>query len=600
MIFSFALICNNETQLRACIDKLEAHYQLICVFHHRHFVSGFYQKNTHYKSLGSLEVTQRHIHYDDHCYQWIAHSNTFSDLFADPNLTFESKAKAIDGPFCLFNWNKHSQTFHAACDALGQYTLHYSQVENGFVCASEASFIAVLKNEVQLNSAALSCWLAGHPNPNMSLFKHIHTLPFAHYLTASTDGIQHKPYWELRFSPTAHTLNDNEAIEQFHTILKNAVAHNIGNDNLAVVSQMSGGLDSSSVTALAALFQKQHNNALFSLSHYYEKSPESDESELIDILSHHIGCDEHHWMAADKEAYRDFLSLYPTDFDSPGTVLSSRYFDEFALCERHNASLLLTGNGGDEMCWGHSSVYSQRFLSGDLGVVYEVFKACRKTGMSFVDVAKKLFLKPLLPTAFLKAVRSKSIDVMGDRVALPTWLPSNTADTVKQSLNINNPFDSKKQPVHFARYHTVKTSSTFNSLRSYQKVGAAHNIKVAHPFFDKHIAQFSFDVKPKQLIRGPFPKWLLRSAMNAYLPEKVCWNTKKTTFDQHFTGLVRENATAIRQLLRHEKLADLGLLEPKPLLQQFDHVVNNASGYVTVDLLYAILTQCWITQHHSD
>jgi hypothetical protein len=131
-------------------------------------------------------------------------------------------------------------------------------------------------------------------------------------------------------------------------------------------------------------------------------------------------------------------------------------------------------------------------------------------------------------------------------------------------------------------------------------VGEVYDIQVAHPFFDKHVAEYSFNVAPKQLIRGAFPKWLLRSAMDEYLPKEVCWNTHKTTFDQHFTGLIRDNAPKLRQALAHEKLADMGLLDPKTLLAQFDNVVSSDNGYVTVDLLYAILTQCWVQQHHDN
>nr|WP_242698606.1 asparagine synthase C-terminal domain-containing protein [Alteromonas sp. 5E99-2] len=380
-------------------------------------------------------------------------------------------------------------------------------------------------------------------------------------------------------------------------MLKQSVTQSIGVDHSSVVSQMSGGMDSSSVTALAIEHQHNNSNKLISLSHFYSKSPESDESDLIKLLNNSLDCDDHILMAADNDQYSDFLSLYPTDFDSPGTVLSPRYHHEFQHCQHHNASLLLTGNGGDEMCWGHASAYTQRFMRGDISVIKEVFLGCKQTGIPFRAVAKKLFIKPLVPNYIMsllgKQTRSETID-------LPNWLTPQGQGLANASLTITSPYSQAENSVHFARHHTLKTTATFNSLRSYQKVGAQYGIKVAHPFFDKNIAQHSFDVSPKQLIRGAYPKWLLRSAMDKYLPKEVCWNTHKTTFDQHFTKLVRDNAVQLRNVLSHPKLADLGLLEPGPLLAQFDNVVQNKAGYVTVDLLYAILTQVWITQHHND
>ena len=135
-------------------------------------------------------------------------------------------------------------------------------------------------------------------------------------------------------------------------------------------------------------------------------------------------------------------------------------------------------------------------------------------------------------------------------------------------------------------------------MRSYQKVGWQYGIDVAHPFFDPRMAEFSFAVPGKQLIRGPYPKWLLRNAMQNHLPESVCWNVKKVTFDNHFGQLVKDNAKPLRELLSDTRLASLGLVDNDVLLKAFDAAVGGNGVSVHVDLLYAILTQRWIQQHH--
>ena len=161
-----------------------------------------------------------------------------------------------------------------------------------------------------------------------------------------------------------------------------------------------------------------------------------------------------------------------------------------------------------------------------------------------------------------------------------------------------NPFNKKKDKVGYARYQALKTTSTFNSLRSYQKVAWQYGIEVVHPFFDPRIAEFTFAIPPKQLIRGAYPKWLLRNAMDSLLPESVCWNVQKVTFDNHFGKLVKDNAEPLRKLLQDTRLEDMGLLDNSKLLDAFDSTVNGRKAHVHVDLLYAILTQRWIQQHH--
>jgi hypothetical protein len=85
--------------------------------------------------------------------------------------------------------------------------------------------------------------------------------------------------------------------------------------------------------------------------------------------------------------------------------------------------------------------------------------------------------------------------------------------------------------------------------------------------------------------------------MQDHLPNSVCWNKHKVVFDHHFANLIRNNKDELRQLLSHEGLQTLGLLDNTILLREFDAVVNNPNGCLSVDMLYAILTQLWFQTH---
>jgi asparagine synthetase B (glutamine-hydrolysing) len=146
----------------------------------------------------------------------------------------------------------------------------------------------------------------------------------------------------------------------------------------------------------------------------------------------------------------------------------------------------------------------------------------------------------------------------------------------------------------------MKTTSTYNALHSYDKLAQGFGIQVRHPFFDTQVAEFTFAIPEKQLIQGAYPKWLLRTSMQHMLPQSVCWNSQKTTFDQHFGSLVRENAESLREILKDERLCDMGLINRSLLLAEFDRVVADPSLPVQVDMLYAILTYSWLQTHFPD
>ncbi|TPV53883.1 lasso peptide isopeptide bond-forming cyclase [Aestuariibacter sp. GS-14] len=505
-------------------------------------------------------------------------------------------SNVITGPHTVFTWHNTHKKLYASRDALNQHVLYYGNVDGVTVISSEASFIAkLMPKRPTLNTTALACWLAGQPNPGLCLYNEIHTLPLGQSIEVSPAGKVHLHiFWDIDPHNKLILGSDSEYREAFLALLRGCVSSHIHPSDSLVVSQMSGGMDSTSITALVNELLKSPR-ACRALSHLYSHSASCDESANIKAMYAKLNLVDPIQVTVDAGAHRDFLSLYPTDFDSPGTVLSPRYHQECDLIRAAGGHRLLTGNGGDEMCWGHASAYTERLWAGEFGVIAEVLKACKQTGMARWPVARSLFVKPLIPQWLLNtAYKLKGYSPSN----IPPWLTPQAAKAATDASQIANPFNQRKQPVNYARYHAMKTTSTYNSVRSYQKVGWQYGINVAHPFFDARMAEFSFAVPGKQLIRGPYPKWLLRNAMQHHLPESVCWNVKKVTFDNHFGQLVKDNAEPLRELLNDTRLAELGLVNNAVLLKAFDAALSGNGVSMHVDLLYAILTQRWIQQHH--
>ena len=502
----------------------------------------------------------------------------------------------VPGAHTAFCWLAAKQQLIASRDPLNQHSLYYARLANATVVSSEARFIAdLMPAKPALNPAALACWLAGEPNPALSLYAKIHAWPLGCSLMAGVEGsLQETTFWDIDPHHEIRLPNDADYSDSFAELLNTAVSSHIAGEDQVVVSQMSGGMDSTSITALAHTMLSPARLCR-PLSHLYSQSASCDETTNIQAMYDHLALNNPIQVTVDSGEHRDFLSLYPTDFDSPGTVLSPRYHQECELISAAGSRRLLTGNGGDEMCWGHASAYTERIRNGELGVISEVLKACDQTHMARWPVLRSLFVKPLIPEWLLRVGRQLRGRNNADQ---PAWLTPQGAALAREAGTVSNPFHPQRQPVGYARYQALKTTSTFNSLRSYQKVAWQYGIEVAHPFFDPRIAEFSFAVPPKQLIRGAYPKWLLRSAMDKILPDRVCWDMQKVTFDNHFGQLVKDNARPLRELLTDTRLQEMGLLDNARLLDAFDKTVNGSVAHVHVDLLYAILTQRWIQQHH--
>jgi asparagine synthase (glutamine-hydrolysing) len=486
--------------------------------------------------------------------------------------------------------------------------LYVCQYLNCLIVTQRLDLIALFIKP-KASHRALAQWLSGRPDPNASMFDNIHLLPFAHF--GHYSALPSKAY--QRFAPnstgdTTHPLvvhrfwdiDPEHSIRHAHTddyaahwrgILQHRINHDLHLAKHQVASQMSGGMDSTSIAALAN--QELDQQHLIALSHTYNNTSSCDESDLIAVMVEHLQLQHHHQIELDQFADLDFAQLYPTQLASPGIVHSPKYAQELALLASLNVDVLLTGNGGDEMAWGHSLVYADRAMNGDFTVIKEVITTAKQHHLPVVKSLLKVLIKPNLPDALLSLLGKAP----AQQTQHPPWLGSQ-AFAQLAPLELHNPFPHQLGRQGLAsRYEGVMQTATFNSMRSYESLSRQHGISVRHPFFDPQLAEFSFAIPQKLHLQHTYPKYLLRKAMHPLLPEAVCWNPHKVIFDQHFANIVRANKISLQQLLSHPGLHDLGLVDNSKVLAAFASVVDDPNGSLNVNLLYTILTQSWYQTH---
>lgn len=516
-------------------------------------------------------------------------------LLALLNASSDTVATRLAGSFSYLFWHAQKQQLHIARDPLNSCPIYYLHNDSITVVASEARFFDRCQNiRLSPSPLALAGWLSGNVHPGKSMFREISSVPLSHGVCMEK-GVSEKltVLWDLHPQTRITYKDQAEYNQHFTQLLTQSVRRACTTSKQTVVSQMSGGLDSTSISALANQYVKTLQKELLPLSHIYRQSMSCNEQPLMEKMLTHMGLSNSINMVVDEGEQRDFLRLYPSDLDSPGTLLSPRYCQEIALVAEQGADVLLTGNGGDEICWGHSLAYTHRLRQREFGVIPEVIRACRQSGLSPFSVVGDLFIKPFLPERLLalaRRLRSRP------QLNAQSWLTPKAQLLVKP-IGIHNPFCQASQPVSHARYHSLFTTATFNSVRSYHKVALDRGVMVRHPFFDAQLAEFSFAIPDKQLIQGAYPKWLLRNAMQNILPDEVCWNTNKVIFDSHFSSLIRENQSELRVMLQDTRMADMGLIDQAALHGAFEQAVAQPQAPLHVDLLYAILTFNWLTRH---
>ena len=178
----------------------------------------------------------------------------------DSALLFEALLKwgdgAVDhliGEFAFAFWDGANQQLLLGRDILGLRPLHFHRGRHFFAFASMPSGLHAL-DEVPYDFDAdfMAERLAMLPRVGRSsYFKDIERVEPAHLVRVTRDGIQSHKYWRPR-GPSSSRATPQEYQEGLRAVFDEAVAARLRGSGDSVASQLSGGLDSSTVTASAA------------------------------------------------------------------------------------------------------------------------------------------------------------------------------------------------------------------------------------------------------------------------------------------------------------------------------------------------------------
>jgi asparagine synthetase B (glutamine-hydrolysing) len=453
------------------------------------------------------------------------------------------------------------------------------------------------------NSLALAQWVLGRPDPHLSMYQDIHQLAPAHTLTVTIApdfpqiDMQSRRFWDIE--PERQIIHDDprDYQVQLRELIISAINVRLPDSegvtsSTRIATQMSGGMDSTTISALlhGQLHNPDQQLHQHVISHRYANTAACDETKNIIAMQNHFGFAHFHTLDMGRFANMPFAELYPTDAQNPGIVRSPKYATEAQFCQSHNITQVFTGNGGDEMFWGHSQIYLDRLRAGEWEVLPESIKAARALNISQFSMLKDTFIKP-----WLKYVlpNKQLFDVLQYQ---PPWLGETAKALLAAQPHPHNPFIGDSLSKQF-RYHGLFYTATYNSMRAYQAVARDLGIRITHPLMDRDIAEFSFAIPQKHWLQQQYPKYLLRQSMQDILPKQVCWDQHKTTFDDHFKRVVATSAPWIRRLLSHPDLHEQGIINNDVIITAFDAMLADSNAALNVDMLYAILVQSWYQTH---
>ncbi|BCL78302.1 asparagine synthetase B [Ktedonobacteria bacterium brp13] len=273
----------------------------------------------------------------------------------------EDCVKHLNGIFAFAIWDETRQQLFMARDHLGVKPLFYAQRGSTLVFGSEIkALLAHPKIEPELDAQGIAELFGSSflRLPGSAIFAGIQQLRPAHTLTFSRERLSIKRYWNVQSAP--HTDDVETTAEHIRSLLEDTVKRQLISD-MPIVTLLSGGLDSSALTSLAARDFVRQQRTLDTYSMDFVGSDQDFESSAIRPsldgpwvarVSEYAKTRHHTVMLDTAELIENHLvPMHAHDLPAMGQMETSLYllFKEM----KRNATVALSGESADEVFGGY-------------------------------------------------------------------------------------------------------------------------------------------------------------------------------------------------------------------------------------------------------
>jgi len=479
----------------------------------------------------------------------------------------------LNGQYAFAIWDTRNRRLFLARDRLGIRPLFYTIHAGQLLFGSEIkTLLAYAGMPVEFDPLAMgqvfTYWSTLSPR---TVFKGICDLPPGHYMIAGEGEMEIHPYWTLDFTPeSSERRTEFEYLEEFESLLIDSTRIRLRAD-VPVGAYLSGGLDSSTVTALIRNFTDTPLDT-FSISF---SDPEFDESEFQRRMANFLGTQHQVVYARHADIGRVFPEVIwhteaPVLRTSPAPMyLLSR------LVRENGYKVVLTGEGADE------------FLGG-----YDIFKEAliRRFWARCPDsTMRPLLLQRLYPDisampsslAYLSSFFGEGLEhtqrpdyshavrwrnTRRSQRFFSTELQAGLAHQVQVEAH------TIPYPQGFDEWHPLSKAQWLESaiflpqyLLSSQgdRPAMANSIEGRYPFLDYRVVEFCNRLPPDLKLRGLTEKYLLRRLASKWLPDEI-WKRRKRPYRApiHRSFFNAERAEWVMEVLSPDALQAAGLFNP--------------------------------------
>ncbi|SCX36159.1 asparagine synthase (glutamine-hydrolysing) [Pseudomonas sp. NFACC25] len=400
-------------------------------------------------------------------------SRTDSEVVLNALIAWGPKGlERFNGMFGLALWDRQEQTLLLARDRYGIKPLYYSMQGNTLSFGSEQKAILAMPEFRRSldKEALLEYFTFQNIFTDKTLLNDVKLLPAGHYavldLKYKAPGLQFTQYWDYDFREPEHKASDEEYREELDRLFKQAVNRQLVTD-VELGSYLSGGMDSGSITAIAAKsypYMKTFTCG-FDLNSASGIEMGFDERSKAEYMSYHFKT-EHYEMVLKAGDMERVLPKLAWHLEEPRVGQSYPNYYAAQLASKF-VKVVMSGAGGDELFGGYPWRYYR-------AVVNDNFE-------HYIDKYYN-FWQRLIPNSQIKQVFAPIWDDVKH-----VWTRDIFRDVFKH--HADNLYTSEDY-INHSLYFEAKTF-LHGLLVVEDKLSMAHGLESRVPFLDNDLVDFA-------------------------------------------------------------------------------------------------------------
>ncbi len=469
----------------------------------------------------------------------------------------EKCLEQLDGEFAFTIYDSQNEELFLARDRFGIKPLYYYKNDERFVFGSELK--ALMKYDIPkiIDKTALQLYfhLNYIPSP-YSIFEHVKKLEAGAFMKVDQKGIsEEKKYYSIPYSNELKNIPTYESAQKtFKSLLENSVQQRMIAD-VPLGTFLSGGIDSSIITAIAAQDTKHLNS--FSIG--FKDEPLFDETEHAKLLAKKYKTNHTIFELSNNDLFANLQQVLDYT-DEPFADSSALAVNILCMHTKKHVTVALSGDGADELFAGYNK-HAAELKARTGGLKASLVKSSH-------SILKQLPKSRNSKTGNKIRQLEKFAEGMKMNAQERYWKWAKWSGFTSEQLfskKYSSGIDSKE--FEKGKTNILKNiSNDYNSvlltdmqlvlendmLVKVDRMSMSQSLEVRVPFLDHKIVDFAFSLPPNYKIDSKSRKKIVRDTFKNLLPAELL-SKRKQGFE---VPMLKWFKTDLKSMITNELLED--------------------------------------------